>query len=174
MFAYVAALSGRIGDDAALAFVNLLIVSPSPRAVREHVFSLSRLARQAIAGIGANVNEKSRPLADFSLTLVPRRGLEPPRLAALVPETSASTNSAIWAGRRIIANGFGLAKPFFGLLLEAGENGKGQCSSVADACLTVTAPTQKNAWATKKPLPRAAFPSNWCPEEDSNLHASQR
>ncbi len=30
--------------------------------------------------------------------LVPRRGLEPPHLAALVPETSASTNSATWAG----------------------------------------------------------------------------
>ena len=30
-------------------------------------------------------------------TLVPKRGLEPPRLAALVPETSASTNSATWA-----------------------------------------------------------------------------
>src|SRR5262245_45223709 len=28
--------------------------------------------------------------------VVPRRGLEPPRLAALVPETSASTNSATW------------------------------------------------------------------------------
>ncbi len=31
--------------------------------------------------------------------MVPRRGLEPPRLAALLPESSASTNSAIWASR---------------------------------------------------------------------------
>ncbi len=30
--------------------------------------------------------------------MVPRRGLEPPRLAAQVPETCASTNSATWAG----------------------------------------------------------------------------
>ena len=29
--------------------------------------------------------------------LVPRRGLEPPRCYSLVPETSASTNSATWA-----------------------------------------------------------------------------
>ena len=32
-----------------------------------------------------------------NIDVVPRRGLEPPRLAALVPETSASTNSATWA-----------------------------------------------------------------------------
>src|SRR5271163_3256495 len=31
------------------------------------------------------------------LKLVPRRGLEPPRIAPLVPETSASTSSATWA-----------------------------------------------------------------------------
>jgi hypothetical protein len=31
------------------------------------------------------------------LNLVPRRGLEPPRCYSLVPETSASTNSATWA-----------------------------------------------------------------------------
>ena len=33
------------------------------------------------------------------LSLVPKRGLEPPRLSALVPETSASTNSATWASQ---------------------------------------------------------------------------
>jgi hypothetical protein len=42
--------------------------------------------------------EPLRTMADIEV--VPRRGLEPPRLAALVPETSASTNSATWAVRR--------------------------------------------------------------------------
>src|SRR5580698_2069570 len=37
--------------------------------------------------------------------MVPRRGLEPPRLAALVPETSASTNSAIWRGAAMSKSG---------------------------------------------------------------------
>ena len=35
----------------------------------------------------------------FLQIVVPKRGLEPPRLAALVPETSASTNSATWASQ---------------------------------------------------------------------------
>jgi hypothetical protein len=45
-------------------------------------------------------NEKSRcNCIGFFEFLVPKRGLEPPRLAALVPETSASTNSATWASQ---------------------------------------------------------------------------
>ena len=33
------------------------------------------------------------------MIVVPKKGLEPPRLSALVPETSASTNSATWASQ---------------------------------------------------------------------------
>ena len=41
--------------------------------------------------------EKGRCSCNGLLNLVPRRGLEPPRCYSLVPETSASTNSATWA-----------------------------------------------------------------------------
>ena len=41
---------------------------------------------------------KSRLESDgFAHVMVPRKGLEPPRSYSLVPETSASTNSATWA-----------------------------------------------------------------------------
>ncbi len=41
--------------------------------------------------------KKAVAFATAFFVLVPRRGLEPPRCYSLVPETSASTNSATWA-----------------------------------------------------------------------------
>ena len=37
---------------------------------------------------------------DHFYKIVPKTGLEPARLSTLAPETSASTNSAIWALRQ--------------------------------------------------------------------------
>ena len=72
------------------------------------------------ARVGRQVGQVAAVQADGhrrypeSPSLVPRRGLEPPRLAALVPETSASTNSATWAlgGTRYSApSGLSIERP---------------------------------------------------------------
>ena len=40
-------------------------------------------------------------LSDWRALVVPRAGVEPARVAPLVFETSASTDSAIWASKRV-------------------------------------------------------------------------
>jgi hypothetical protein len=50
-------------------------------------------------GVSGSAMEIKKPPVGWLFTwfVVPRKGLEPPRCYSLVPETSASTNSATWA-----------------------------------------------------------------------------
>jgi len=113
---------------------------------------------------------KAGRMTGFCFDLVPRRGLEPPRLAALVPETSASTNSAIWASDGSIPASCAAEKQIdIGCRTRCASN-----AAAARGAKRKKAIAQKNDRKNKKADAWSAFLQNWCPEEDSNLHASQR
>ena len=62
---------------------------------------MQRNCRHALEDFSTTKNRRRIMLdaCGFMFYLVPRRGLEPPHLAAHGPEPCASTNSAIWALR---------------------------------------------------------------------------
>ena len=71
--------------------------SRSPRCTcSKRANKTSQICVPPIGSVGLFWKRMLKNQSSFS-EMVPRRGLEPPRLAALVPETSASTNSATWA-----------------------------------------------------------------------------
>ncbi len=59
------------------------------------------LSRRRISRSITDENRNSCKSKTYSYFLVPRPGVEPGRIAPLVFETSASTDSAIWAYKRL-------------------------------------------------------------------------
>ena len=80
------------------------LLTPMPHRKQEQYIdrmALQRNWRKGDPGLASGIQ------IHFAEILVPRKGLEPSPLARLVPETSASTNSATWALGRLLRGGGG-------------------------------------------------------------------
>ena len=177
-----------VGPHAGLAAADR--IAPIPRLVVTRVVPPERGAAwdlRAMAGSPARGSRRSAPVwtcaraATSAITrLVRKGGLEPPRLAALVPKTRASTNSATFAscpgapGRGMVVDRRGSwtprparAPPVAGLPLIAGG-----ARVSGNACGPRSSPWAGSGAAspaTKNARQCRALPSNWWAVKDSNL-----
>ena len=76
---------------------SMSLLSSSNEAIRSaSVNEVSMLGASTTTKVNSPKKIHRKPV-DLIYLMVPRKGLEPPRCYSLVPETSASTNSATWA-----------------------------------------------------------------------------